>query len=154
THGLFSVSDTGTLVYRRGATSQTAPTWFDLEGRPEGSLGTPSEYANPTISPDGTRVAVAVGGAVSRDIWILDVRRRTSTRFTFVRVPDDSGVGPREGKNFFFSRSRAGPGVLFVKPADGSGEERLLFKSDEAKSPTSWSRDGRFLLFTSVNANT
>jgi Tol biopolymer transport system component len=40
---------------------------------------------------------------------------------------------------------------LYQKPADGSGEERLLLKSEEDKAPTSWSRDGRFLLYTNLD---
>jgi Tol biopolymer transport system component len=38
---------------------------------------------------------------------------------------------------------------LYEKNADGTGEERLLLKSDEDKEPTSWSRDGRYLLYNS-----
>ena len=57
----FSVSDTGTLVYRGGAASRMALTWFDQQGNPGGTLGEPGEYANPAVSPDGTRVAVALG---------------------------------------------------------------------------------------------
>jgi Tol biopolymer transport system component len=43
---------------------------------------------------------------------------------------------------------------LYEKSADGGGEERLLFKSDQDKAPTSWSRDGRFLLFHSQDPKT
>ena len=40
---------------------------------------------------------------------------------------------------------------LYQKPATGSGEERLLLKSEEEKYPTSWSRDGSFLLYTNID---
>jgi Tol biopolymer transport system component len=43
---------------------------------------------------------------------------------------------------------------LYLKGADGSGEERLVFKSELDKRPTSWSKDGRFLLFQSADPKT
>jgi Tol biopolymer transport system component len=43
---------------------------------------------------------------------------------------------------------------LYEKNADGSGEERLLLKSDQHKIPTSWSRDGKFILFASNDPKT
>jgi Tol biopolymer transport system component len=151
-YGLFSVSDTGTLVYRTGAASKLTLTWLDQNGNPAGTLGEPGEYSNPAISPDGTRVAVDVGPAGLRDIWMLDVTRGTSSRFTFDPANDDSPVWSPDGKSIVFSSSRAGPSKLFIKPADGLGEERLLI--DQTGQPSSWSKDGRFVLFTSPSPKT
>jgi len=39
-HGMFSVSDTGTLVYRGGSGPQNILTWFDQQGNPAGTLAT------------------------------------------------------------------------------------------------------------------
>jgi Tol biopolymer transport system component len=154
TYGLFSVSDTGTVVYRGGIASRLTPTWFDVQGRPEGTLGEPGEYANPAVSPDSTRVAVARGPSRNRDIWVLDVARGTSTRFTFDSASDDNPVWSPDGRFIVFSSNRLGQRDLYLKPADGSSDERLLFKSDEPKVPTSWSSDGGSLLFTSISAKT
>jgi serine/threonine-protein kinase len=59
-----------------------------------------------------------------------------------------------DGRFVVFSSNRLGQRDLYFKPADGSTDERLLFKSDEPKVPTSWSRDGGSLLFTSISAKT
>ena len=151
-YGLFSVSDNGALVYRSGAGQKLALTWFGENGSPGGTLGEPGDYANPIASPDETRVAVALGTAGSRDIWIVDVARDTSTRLTFDPADDDSPVWSPDGKDVAFSSNRAGLPKLYIKPADGSGEERLLI--DQAGVPTSWSGDGRWLLFTSRGPQT
>ena len=50
--------------------------------------------------------------------------------------------------------SKGGRMDLYEKNADGSGEERLVLHSDQDKVPTSWSRDGRFLLFQSIDPKT
>jgi Tol biopolymer transport system component len=39
----------------------------------------PADYDNPSISPDGRRVALEVGN----QIWIYDLARDTLTRLTF-----------------------------------------------------------------------
>jgi len=151
-YGLFSVSDTGALVYRAGAGSKLVTSWFDQNGKPAGPLSEPGEYANPALSPDGRRVAVAAGAAGSRDIWILDIARNSSTRFTFNPANDDNPVWSPDGKNVVFSSNRKDESRLYIKPADGSGEERLL--TEQPGTPTSWSKDGRFLLFTSSSPKT
>jgi len=148
-YGLFSVSNTGTLVYRKGPGTQTVLTWFDQEGHPTGALGDPTEYAFPAVSPDGSRVAVAMGAPASRDIWILDGVRGTSTRFTFDPAPDEHPAWSPDGKNIAFSSTRGEQADLYTKPADGSGEEKLLLKTDAPKVVDGWTRDGRFLLFNS-----
>ncbi len=153
-HGLFSVSDTGTLVYRAGNGTQTVLTWFDQQGKPAGTLGDPGDYWDPAISPDGSRVAVAMGPLASRDIWILDVARGSSTRFTFDPARDDFPAWSPDGKNIAFSSNRGGTTDLYIKPADGSGEDKLLLHTDEQKTDALWTRDARFLLFTSVGPKT
>ena len=154
-YGLFSVSDTGTLVYRGGGTG-TPPmlTWFDQQGNPAGTLGDPGNYSSPAISPDGSRVAVAIGPTESQGIWILDVARGTSTRFTFNPSRHDNPAWSPDGRNIAFSSNRGGQMDLYVKAADGSGEEKLLLKTDEQKYVESWTKDGRFLLFTSLGPKT
>jgi len=152
--GLFSVSQTGTLVYLAGRASRMALTWFDQQGHPGGTLGEPGEYANPALSPDGTRVAVGLGPAPDRDIWIVDVARATATRFTFDPGRDDYPVWSPDGKTIAFSSERSGRMDLYIKPADASAAERLLFSSDEPKAPSSVSKDGRYLIFSSNGTNT
>src|SRR5262249_35468927 len=39
---------------------------------------------------------------------------------------------------------------LYVKPAGVTGEETLLLKDERFKAPLDWSRDGRFLLYSSM----
>lgn len=151
-YGLFSVSDTGVLVYRTGAGAKVLPVWFDQNGNQDGTLGEAGEFANPAVSPDGMRVAVASGAAGARDLWILDVARNSSSRFTFDPANDDNPVWSPDGKSIVFSSTRGGDPKLYIKPADGSGEERLL--TDQPGFPSSWSRDGRFLLFTSGSQKT
>jgi Tol biopolymer transport system component len=152
TYGLFSTSDSGTLVYRGGAGAKLAITGFDSNGHMMGGLSEPGEWANPAMSPDQTRIAAALGPVGARDIWILDVVRRATARFTFDPADDDNPLWSPDGKGLVFSSTRTGQRKLYTKPADGSSEERLV--TDQPGVPTSWSQDGRFLLFGSGTPKT
>ena len=155
TVGLFSVSENGVLVYRSGSSSLTRLAWRDITGNTLGTLGDPGLYGNPAISPDGRRVAVnQVDSQGNADIWVLDVARGTSTRLTFDPHPDTTPVWSPDGARIAFRSNRAGRFDLYEHNADGSGEDRLLFQSGEDKIPTSWSHDGKFLLFNSQSPKT
>ena len=152
-YGLFSVSDNGALVYRESGGQALALTWFNQNGSLTATLGEPGDYANPAVSPDQTRIAVALSGPGGRDLWIVDIARAgATTRFTFDPGNDDFPVWSPDSTDIVFSSNRSGRQQIYIKRADGSGEERLL--SDRTGTPTSWSKDGRFLLFTSITPKT
>src|SRR5262249_36202262 len=49
---------------------------------------------------------------------------------------------------------RSGSRRRRCRPADGSAEEQLLLTSDQNKSPQAWSRDGKFLLYATLDPKT
>ncbi|MBZ5632126.1 MAG: serine/threonine-protein kinase [Acidobacteriia bacterium] len=157
---LFSASENGNLAYRIGGGGSGGRlnqlTWFDAAGKPTGNLGEAGIYDSLAISPDGIRVAITKFEAslASSNIWVIDGARGTSAPLTFDRSSSDNAVWSADGKNIVYASNRAGHYDLYEKSADGSGEERLLLKSDQDKRPTSWSRDGRFLLYTNFDAKT
>jgi Tol biopolymer transport system component/predicted Ser/Thr protein kinase len=152
--GLYSVSQTGVLVYRVGAGGDLRQlNWLDSGGKPVGAFAERATYRNLSLSPDGTRVAVAQldSGSGNSNIWVLDISRGTSTRLTFGAGRDDFPIWNPNGRSIVFASNRAGHMDLYEKAADGSGVETLLIKSDEDKAPSSWSRDGHFLLYTNLS---
>jgi Tol biopolymer transport system component len=132
-------------------------TWFDSQGKVLGTVGDKGSYVNPKVSPDGNRIAVTQldrqGG--DSNIWVLDpTHGGTATKVTFGRGRNDFPVWSPDGKSIAFASNRNGHLDLYQKNADGSGEDIVLLKSDQDKAPTSWSRDGRFLLYDAVDAKT
>jgi Tol biopolymer transport system component len=108
------------------------------------------------LSPDGKRAAVHLhddrnGGG---DIWILDLERGTTQRFTFDASQDNSSpVWSPDGNQIVFSSLRAGSSSLYKKPSNGVGSEELLFESKSQKVSTSWSPDGKSVLFLAVEGS-
>jgi Tol biopolymer transport system component len=130
-------------------------TWYDREGKVKGTAGEPGYYYDLTLSPDGTRLAVRKERGDLANIWLLDLSRGgASTRFTFGSLVDINPVWSPDGSRIVFSSNRDGPYNLYQKPANGGNDEQLLLKSSEDKSASSWSRDGRFLLYTVVHPKT
>ena len=152
TFGMWSLARNGTLLYR-GEPGLPQMLWRDLTGKMIGNPGVPNRYGTPVVSPDGGRIVFQVTDAHGNsDIWVRDLARGNDTRLTFDPRPDSDPVWSPDGKKIAFAANRGARMDLYEKSADGAGEERLLFKSDQEKTPTSWSRDGRFLLFNSVDA--
>ena len=115
-------------------------------GAPDASLG---ELA---LSPDGRQVAVERRAQGNLDLWLIDAAR--TTRFTFDPASDRYPVWSPDGGRLVFSRTRAGILDLYQKPANGGGAEALLLASPEPKNATSWSPDGRSLLYAAVSPKT
>ncbi len=153
----FSASANGTIVFRQFSPLENLLSWHDRDGKVLGAAGELGRFGIPALSPDGTRVAVSklIGGADSNNIWLLDLSRPgPGTRLTFGAATDRNPVWSPDGSGIVFSSNRDGSYNLFQKPANGSKEEDLLLKSSEDKFPTSWSRDGRFLLYTVLHPKT
>jgi len=84
-----------------------------------------------------------------------DIERNTSTRLTYDQVRATFPVWSADGSSVGLDSIHGGEVNLYLKLASGAGDERLLLKSTAGdKYATSWSRDGRFLLYTAENPET
>jgi Tol biopolymer transport system component len=153
--GFFSASGTDKLIYRSAPGQTTQMTWFDRRGKPLDLQDAPFVYeSGPSLSPDGARVAWAAFDGSSVHIWLFEFARGAKSRLTSEQGLHTSPVWSPDGSRVAFSSNVRGHYDLYVKSSEGAGREQLLFESGENKFPTSWSRDGRFLLFTSESAKT
>ncbi len=151
--GALSVASTGLIAYRTGAVRQRQLTWLDRSGTLLGTLGEPDgTMSAPWLSPDGLRVAVHRTVQSNQDIWLLDGAR--TSRFTFDATGDQFPLGSPDGSRIVFRSARTGAGDLYQKSTSGAGEETLLVGSDQSKTPSNWSADGRFLFYTSFSPQT
>ena len=145
-----AVSDTGVLAYRRGTRESRHLTWFDRSGKATGSLGDVGDYNSVSLSPNGSKAAVMY----RRDIWLLDIARGLSTRFTLESPPNNSPIWSPDGRFVVYSSARGGAGDLYLRASNGGGGVQLLLKSGQSKTPQDWSHDGSFLLYTTQDSKT
>jgi dipeptidyl aminopeptidase/acylaminoacyl peptidase len=142
----FAVSG-NTLVYTPGAVSPEhwEPVWVDRGGRFAPLFGKPGDFYSPRFSPDGRRIAFSKGDA-NQDVWIADLDRATLTRLTLEPSEEFDPIWSPDGARIAYaSERRSQPPQIFSRPADGSGSEALLWKSDDALFPQSWSPDGKVI---------
>src|SRR5262249_33725143 len=118
-------------------------------GAPDGAGLTDAE-----LSPDGKRVAVYRSVNGNTDVWLIDAARGVPTRFTFDAASDMYPIWSPDGSRVVFTSNRKGIYNLYWKLSSGAGGDQLLLESDQAKAPTDWSSDGRFLLFRSQDPQT
>ena len=150
----FSASQGGVLF-----TSETYNgdrlTWFDRAGKPLGVMGDPGLHLSPRLSPDEQKVAVDQSDAERflPDVWLYPVARGASLRFTFNGA--ERPLWSPDGSRIAFASVETG---LYTKSATGAGkEERLLAPAqltDAGRIPCDWSKDGRFLLYSELDAKT
>jgi hypothetical protein len=136
-------SNSGQILYKSsGELSQL--TWFDTGGRDRGTLGESGTYTYPfRISPDGRRVAAAVDATGKNDLWLLDVERGVTTRFTSSAQSNTYPIWSPDGRTIIFTRDARN---LFRKDVNNSGGEQEVVPTSYPWYPTDWSRDGRFVL--------
>jgi serine/threonine protein kinase/dipeptidyl aminopeptidase/acylaminoacyl peptidase len=150
TVGVFSVSEMGMLTYRSGAGfGGLHLTWFDRSGKQGVTVGEPADIFAFNFSPDRKSLAAAIQETsnVSVNIWTYDVSRGLRTRLTFDPANDNNPVWSPDGRSIVFRSNRKGHFDLYRKSANGAGSEELLYADNLEKSPTSWSTDGKFLLY-------
>jgi serine/threonine-protein kinase len=138
----YGVSNDGALVYVAGGLVDFRLAWVDRQGR-ETPLAAPTRpYAQPRVSPDGSRVAVVVDG----DISVWDNVRSTLTRLTFDASEEVSPLWTADGTRIAFASRDKG---IFWKASDGTDESQRLLDSLRAR-PSAWALDGT-LLYDDLN---
>ena len=149
---MLSASAAGAIAYRTASPEigQRQFVWVDRSGRETDKVVYADTAAlGPALSHDGRRIAIYSYRNGNMDIWSYEAGRRAWDRITFgagddiypLWSPDDTSLvsGSVRTTNFvdLYRRQLRAP----------EASEELLLATPEAKFPTDWSADGRFLLY-------
>jgi eukaryotic-like serine/threonine-protein kinase len=144
----YAVSRQGTLVYVPSGTDEEPLrmlVWVDRKGREEHLKAPLRAYGLPRISPDGTRVVVAIYDQENSEIWIWDLVREMLRRLTFSPGMDGMPFWTPDGRQIIFHSERTGVGNIYGQAADGNGNADALTSSPNPQWPTAISPDGTWL---------
>jgi Tol biopolymer transport system component len=110
--------------------------------------------ANPTLSPDGTRLALDISDqkANNVDIWLESTSGAGNSRFTFDPSEEVAGVWSRDGSMLAYRATFGGGVSLILKRATGLEQEKQRYTVPQVSMddilPNSWSLDDQQILCT------
>ena len=148
-----AVAGNGTVVYNTGVgAALSVLTWIDRSGKELGRIGGPAIIANPTLSPDDSRVAVDITDLKSNnvDVWLESTKGAGNSRFTFDPVEEVVGVWSRDGNTLTYRANFTDGVTVFTKRANGLEREKPLLEGQVKNDivPNSWSADDKLVLCT------
>ena len=161
-----SASADGNLAYAEGSTGGARElVWVNRNGGEVSKVEGQETYSNPTISPDGKKLAYTLESS-GLDIWSFDIGRRMKTRLTFGSASSQANISQvwsPDGRWIAYTCVKGGKFSLWLwegtpfrgvcgicrKPSDGSGSEEVLLEgTDQLRYVSDWSPDGKFLFYT------
>src|SRR5262245_42847831 len=115
-------------------------TWFDRAGTRLGGIGPVADHGNFELSPDGTRVAVAVTDHTheTRDIWIYDAKSGERTRFTSDPADENWLIWSSDSQRVILNSFGQEHLDLFQAAARSLEPHTVLMQDTIAKWPVSW----------------
>jgi eukaryotic-like serine/threonine-protein kinase len=152
----FSASQADVVVWRSAAPDRSKLLWFDRSGAKIAEVAGEFDNRQVALSPDDNTLALDQYESAdfdSRDVWLVDTRRGTRTRFTVDPTDECCPIWSPDGQRLAFPSNRNGVMDIFERPSNGSAAERLLLKTPLPKFPKDWSRDERWIVFESGSPN-
>jgi Tol biopolymer transport system component len=148
--GVYSVSQTGMMVYQTGASSEAGRmlSWTDVASGGSQPLGEPGQIYHPKISPDGQRAVVEVRNSSNEgtDLWLVDLVSGLRTRFTFAPGDEVHATWSPTGDTVFYESKEGGGFRIMEQPVDGQGGASIVLESKREIQPTSVAAGGRYIL--------
>ena len=149
-----TVGSDGTLVATDSFGRLQQLGWRGRDGKQLELVGQPQVgIQQPWLSPDQQRVVVIGREGSTADLWVHELARPVKTRLTFDEAAPGSARWTPSGKEIVFSARRERNIEIFQRSADGTGEAELLVSSDGG-NPSSWTPDGKYLVYQRSTSQT
>jgi hypothetical protein len=150
----FTVSRNGILAFRTGEGTSHQFILVDRSGKEAPLIETTGQYRDAWFSPDGRRLVFDALSSEGSDLWIRDLVRGVTSRFTFDAAPEVSPIWSPDGRRIVFTVRKEGATNLWIKDASGAREAELLLKTADEKYASDWTRDGSYLIYATRSAAT
>jgi Tol biopolymer transport system component len=142
------VSGSGTLIYRTGAPGigHVTVQVIDNRGAQRPLLAQPGTYINPRLSPDGERLALFSREGEAATLSVYDRQRDIMTRLMQSEGFSLGGFANWTPDGRFIVLRGSG-GMYWIR-VNSAGEPRALTRTQYFQTPTSFSPDGKTLVYT------
>ncbi|MEJ2204462.1 MAG: protein kinase [Gemmatimonadota bacterium] len=154
--GMVALSDNGTLVYLAGSVGGSRRlVLVDRDGSPTPLPGPARVYGFPRFDPEARRLVTEIHDETGGHVWLDDLTSNTLSPIT-AGGHEPGAVWSPDGTRVAYVSLREGGAGLFVASVDREAAERRIHPVDVVGSEvgvTAWSPDGRWILFTQVDAH-
>ena len=146
----FAVASNGTIVYQRRTVGEVGLVWVDRAG-----AGTPVDatlrgsFSSASLSPDATRIALAVSVSGGGQVWVKNLRTGAFTPISQGLADADRPVWAPDGKSVGFLATRNTHRTAWLRRADGSDSARSLGGISSDYDEIALPPGGRYTLFRS-----
>jgi TolB protein len=107
----------------------------------------PGMSFSPRFSPDGQRVIMSLQQGGNSNLFVMDLRSKSTTRLTDTPAIDTSPSYAPDGTRLCFESDRGGKPQIYVMPATGGPAQRISFGEGSYSTPV-WSPRGDYIAFT------
>ena len=150
-----AVSSEGTLIYRSGNAQPTQRPVRAVRVTRAGQATdidsawsyTPGFNGGLSLSPDGTRLAMAIHGDPVGDIWIKELDRGPLSRVTFDNSVKYRPLWMRDGESVSYIIEDGEFSAILRRRADGGGNVDTVVSSTHTIAEAAWSGDGSWLAY-------
>ena len=146
----FAISRDGTFILLGRDALKRGLVEVDRQGRERRLDRELRGFDSPRYSPDGRHLTVREGTGNTFAIWVYDLARGTNFQLSLERRLNYYPEWWPDGRRILWVRgggtSTGGNTGLYVKNADGSGPEDVLYDTPQAQYEGAVTRDGRWLV--------
>ena len=141
-----SASASGPIAYGTDSIRRTQFAWFDRSGRRLETLGTPDQrgLANPSLSPDGSRIAFSRVVGANWDVWLIDMQGAVG-KFTSALSLDWNPVWSADGRQIFYQSNNSN---IYSRSVTDGTPEQVVLSEPTMVYPSDVSPDGSVLLYS------
>jgi TolB protein len=107
----------------------------------------------PRFGPDGQRVILSLQQGGSSNLFVMDLRTRSTTRLTDTAAIDTAPCYSPDGGRICFESDRGGRPQIYVMSAGGGPAQRISYSEGGSYSTPVWSPRGDLIAFTRQTAN-
>jgi eukaryotic-like serine/threonine-protein kinase len=148
--GNFSVSATGTLVYRKAQSTESHFAWVKLPGKEIEEFGdTLSGVSDPiNVSAGAKKISFAKRepNAPETDLWVFDVDRKIMTRQTLNTPGLIYSTFSPDGTKIAVTASIGTKGSMRIKSLATGAEQAITSEVQDIAYVHSWTPDGKYLI--------